>query len=684
MRLRRLPVLAVLTLLEMLPLAAAEPVTTSGKHPLTVDDIWSVVRVGRPVATPDGRAVVYPRTTWDAAKNRSLSDLWLQPVAGGPGRKLTAHDAGESSPAFSPDGSRLAFVSKRDGDKEAQLYLMRLDGGEAERWTEMPLGVQSPRWTADGKRIVFVSSVWGESLETTKAELARREKEDKTRVRATVSEGRLVRYWDRWIEADQWAHLFSLDVATRAVTDLTPGMKRLGNLEDGGFVFDVARDGSVVFVANATEPPYRTLNSDLFLVPAAGGAPRNLTAENPAEDGHPVFSPDGKTIAFGREVKGDGWPDRTRLALLDLATGKTNVLTEAWDLVPEDWSFTPDGKTLVFRAEARARTNVYALPVAGGTPRLVWKGGRATSLALAGGEVVFGATSFRRPTELAAVKLDGTGFRGLTSWNDALMAGIAFGEEREVVFKGAGGDDVQMWVVYPPGFEKGKTYPLVHVIHGGPIGTSGDEFHARWNAHAFAAPGYVVAMVNFHGSSSFGQPWVESILGAPGDKPFQDVMAATDVLVAEGSVDPKRMAATGGSYGGYLVNWIAGQTDRFAALVTHAGIYSLLGQFASDLAYGRQHSYGGFPFTNPSAIERWSPNRYAAQLKTPMLVVHGERDFRVPVTQGLELYGVLTAKGVPARLVAYPDENHWVLKGSNAKHWYGEVLGWLARWLKTP
>jgi dipeptidyl aminopeptidase/acylaminoacyl peptidase len=191
-------------------------------------------------------------------------------------------------------------------------------------------------------------------------------------------------------------------------------------------------------------------------------------------------------------------------------------------------------------------------------------------------------------------------------------------------------------------------------------------------------------MVNFHGSSSFGQAFVESILGAPGEKPFRDVMTATDLLVDEGVADPTRLAAAGGSYGGYLVNWIAGQTDRFAALVSHAGIYSLLGQFGSDLAYGRQHSYGGFPFTNPGAIERWSPNRYAAQLKTPMLVLHGEKDFRVPITQGLELYGVLTAKGVPARLVAYPDENHWVLKGSNAKHWYGEVLGWLERWLKAP
>jgi dipeptidyl aminopeptidase/acylaminoacyl peptidase len=220
------------------------------------------------------------------------------------------------------------------------------------------------------------------------------------------------------------------------------------------------------------------------------------------------------------------------------------------------------------------------------------------------------------------------------------------------------------------------------LVHGGPVGIFGDAFSFRWNPQAFAAPGYVVAMVNFHGSSSFGQDWVESILGAHPDKPFTDVMKATDFLIARGFIDENRMAAAGGSYGGFLVNWIAGHTSRFRALVSHAGVYSLLGQSASDMTYGRHHSYGGYPFTNLENVERWSPNRFAKAFQTPMLILHGERDFRVPVTQGLELYGVLTAKGVPARLVYYPDENHWILKGQNSKHWYGEVLGWLAKYLR--
>jgi dipeptidyl aminopeptidase/acylaminoacyl peptidase len=262
------------------------------------------------------------------------------------------------------------------------------------------------------------------------------------------------------------------------------------------------------------------------------------------------------------------------------------------------------------------------------------------------------------------------------------MAGIALGEVREETFAGASGAPVQMFLVLPPGHDASRRYPLVHLVHGGPVGTFGDGFHFRWNAQLFAAPGYVAAMVNFHGSSSFGQPFVESILGAHPEKPFTDVMKATDLLVARGLVDPSRMAAAGGSYGGFLVNWIAGHTDRFKTLVSHAGVYSLLGQWASDGTFGRQHSYGGYPFTDLAATERWSPNRFAAAFKTPMLVLHGERDYRVPVTQGLELYGVLTAKGVPARLVYYPDENHWVLKPQSSRHWFGEVLGWLDRYLR--
>jgi len=662
------------------PLAATAE--SPAKRPLTVEELWAIQRVGTPVLSPDGRTVAYTVTSYDMDENRGNADIWVMPAAGGPARRLTTSKASDGSPAWSPDGRRLAFVSRRDGDSAAQLYVLPLEGGEAERVTDMPTSVSGPKWLPDGQRIVFVAHVvaGAEAPAETKKALEAREK---AKVKARTSESRLYRFWDRFLTDDEYPHLFVVDLRTKAVTDLLPGSKRLFGLQDGAGDYDVSPDGqTIVFAANDTESPHRTLDSDLFAVPTAGGPVRNLTADNPATDSGPVFSPDGRFVAYGREQKAEGWPDYTRLALLELATSKSSVLTEGWDNSAGDWTFTPDGKELVFHAEVRARTNVYRLALSGGTPREVYRGGTTSGAEVTpDGRVVFQHHTISRPPELASVALDGSGFTHLTSVNDARVAALALGEVREQTFKGADGAAVQMFVVLPPGYEAGRRYPLVQLVHGGPVSTFGDGFHFRWSAHAFAAPGYVVAMVNFHGSSSFGQPFVESILGAHPDEPFTDVMKATDALVAQGLVDPARMAAAGGSYGGFLVNWIAGHTDRFSALVSHAGVYDLLGQWASDATWGRHHSYGGYPYTNLANTERWSPNRYAAAFKTPMLVTHGERDFRVPVTQGLELYGVLTAKGVPARLVYYPDENHWILKPQNSRHWYGEVLGWLAKYL---
>jgi dipeptidyl aminopeptidase/acylaminoacyl peptidase len=272
----------------------------------------------------------------------------------------------------------------------------------------------------------------------------------------------------------------------------------------------------------------------------------------------------------------------------------------------------------------------------------------------------------------------------LTTFNKSLLDSLQMGAVKSITYKGADGRDVQMYLLYPPYFDQGKKYPLLHLIHGGPHGTFADEFHYRWNAQLFAAPGYVAAMVNFHGSTSFGNDFAKSIVGAHGDKPFRDIMLATDYLIRTCPfIDSTRMAAAGGSYGGYMVNWIAGHTNRFRCLISHAGVYNLMGQFASDVTHDRDKSYSGSPWEGKyEEVNRYSPAFFAQNFKTPMLIIHGERDYRVPVTQGLEIYGVLQGKGVPARLVYYPNENHWILTPQNSIYWYKEVHEWLKRYLQ--
>jgi dipeptidyl aminopeptidase/acylaminoacyl peptidase len=438
----------------------------------------------------------------------------------------------------------------------------------------------------------------------------------------------------------------------------------------------------IAYSVNNTEPPYQTINFDVF-VQKIGAEPENITDDNPAHDLIPRYSPDGRFLVYGRNRRPDVDPDFSRLARYDRKSGETRALAEDWDAQADNWTFTPDGRTLVFHAQQKGRVHLFALSVEGGTPRLLAEGGTTGGADVAGNRIVFTRQSLLAPADVFTTTLDGGEPRRLTTLNAERLAEIDFGTVGEATFAGAGGDPVHMHLVFPPGFDARRKWPLVHVVHGGPHGASLDDFHYRWNGALFASRGYVVAMVNFHGSTGYGQAFEESILGNHADKPFADMMKATDWLLAQGYVDEKRMAAAGGSYGGYLVAWLLGHTDRFAALIDHAGVYDLMGQFASDDAYGRPNNYGAAPWTDPERIDLYSPSRYAKDFETPTLILHGERDYRVPVTQGINLYGVLQGKGVPARIVIFPEENHWVLKPQAALLWWKEVFGWLGKYLGT-
>jgi dipeptidyl aminopeptidase/acylaminoacyl peptidase len=656
-----------------------------GARPITAEDLWTLPRLGTPAAFPDGSALVIPVTRWLIEKNEPRTQLHRVAITGGPAVPLTSPDASAAEPRVSPDGKQLAFTRK-DANGKAQLMLMPLDGGEARKLTDLPLGAFDPRWLPDGSGIVFAATLLQGHLtpEATTSELKRRADDP---VKAHVTEERLYRYWDTWLTTGEVPHLFRVDLARSTLTDLTPEATVWFDWMEPSGQFDLSPDGRELALSGISFDRARSLVvSHIYTVPATGGALTCRTEGHPAENQRPRYSPDGRWLVYGMTHDPEFYADRVRLMRMDRTApardgaGRHEEWLGSWDLSPVHWEFAADG-TLVFEAEQNARQKLFTWNGQGEPRALTKEGSIAGPTPVAGGRVAFLQTTLSGPAEVRVVPQAGGTAARITSFTDDVAARFATGEVREMTFEGARGETVQMFVVLPPGHDPSRKYPLVHMVHGGPHGTFGDVWHPRWNAQAFAAPGYIVALVNFQGSTSWGQDFAQRIQGEWAARPAEDVMKATDVLVASGLVDDRRMAATGGSYGGYLVTWLAGHTDRFKCIINHAGVSDLTAQYASDVTQGRGKAAGGEAWDGLEKQDLWSPVRFAKGMNTPMLVIHGERDYRVPVGQGLLIYGLLKAKGVPARLVYFPDENHWILKAKNALLWLREVQDWLARWL---
>ena len=661
---------------------------------MTIEDNLLTVRVADPQLSPDGKWVAFVRTTTDLAAGKRNADVWLVPSDGSaPPHALTRHEKTDNAPRFSPDGKSLAFVSTRAGTP--QVWLLDLSGGEPRKLTDLSAGVQDPLvFSPDGKKLAFVSDVYPACADEA-CNRKTREALEKDPVKVHHLTRLMHRHWDEWREGLRH-HVFVLDVASGALTDLTPGDfdSPPNHYEDNGIAF--SPDGSeVAFVSNrdGADKEAFTTNKDVFTVPASGGAATKLTAGNPAADFDPVYTPDGASILVRAQRRATFEGDRWYLDVYDRKTKAKRTVFESPDLSVEEFALSPDGKTVYFTADNEGRRDLFEVSLAGGTPKLLKKGGAIGGVKAGAKALVFTEASLTAPPEIFSLplvekssssSLSSSPAKALTDENRAWRKDVEMAVPESLTVSGAGGARVQYWLVKPPAFDSAKKYPVVFLIHGGPQGAWEDGWSARWNPTLWAAQGWVVVAPNPRGSTGFGQKFVDEISGDWGGKVMTDLDAVFDAVVKLPFVDAAKQGIAGASYGGYAVDWILGHTNRFKAAVTHDGVFNLESMsLVTEELWFSNWEFGGAPWSEAARKQfaKWSPHLYGTNIKTPTLIVTNELDFRVPVDQGLQMFTVLRGNGVPAEALVFPDEGHWVLKPLNSKRWHESVFAWMKKWL---
>lgn len=643
---------------------------------LSAETLWQIKRLGGPDLSPDGRWAVVPVTTFDVPKDKGTTDLWLVPTEPGEARRLTSYQGSDTSPVWSPDGRWIAFQSRRGDDEAAQIYVISTAGGEAVRVTSVPTGAAAPVWFPDSQRIAFISRVWPD-LKSWDEMTARLKERKDSKVSAKAWDQAPVSYWDRWLD-DREAHIYTISVKGGEPTPVTLGTGRqLSRSEPGRGSFDVSPDGKEIAFSADIDPTGVEPNYDIFVVSSGGGEARNITSENPAGDFAPQYGPDGRWIAFQRQTVRGFYADTRRLVLHDRASGRNTVVTGDWDRSVGTLVFAPDSRSAYASIDDAGNDRVYRIDLPSGKPTALTHANSFSGLALSrDGRVLVGLRqSFSEPPTLVRVDTrTGTPVK-LSTFNDELLAGVRWGRYESVTYKGANDHDIQMWIVYPPDFDPSAKWPLYLLLHGGPHNGITDSFHWRWNAQIFSGWGYVTAWHNFHGSSGFGQAFTDSINPAQSELPYVDTIRAAEYLAEKPWIDRERMAAGGGSYGGYLASILLGREHPFRTLVAHAAVYNWYTQYGADYGAGKRR-FGEF-WQEAEHYKTSSPHYGAGNFTTPTLVIHGQLDYRVPLNHGLELFNALQNRGVRSRFIYYPDENHWILKPNNSLHWYGEKQTWL-------
>jgi dipeptidyl aminopeptidase/acylaminoacyl peptidase len=733
-------------------LALAPFVRGQAKRPFSFEDMMKLKRVGDPQVSPDGKWVIFSAVDVDLAANTKTPHVWIVPLdhvgTAGPGRPAEQSSVGSSAPEriliadqdadrprWAPDGKRFVFLSTKN--EGSQVWIAEFDhvAGTVtgvNQLTHIATEAGGELWSPDGRNILFTSDVFppcdGEPLPALACNAEELEAREKSKVKALVFEHLLFRHWNAYREGRR-SHIFVVSASQelkvgkeenrirqikppQAPRDLTPGdydapVFSLGGQDDYAF----SPDGQqICYASNHDKNPAASTNNDLWIVPITGGTARNITADNPASDTSPLYSPEGRYIAYRAQQRPGYESDRFRLMLYDRKTGEKKNLTEDFDHWVGTYRWAPDSKTIYFAAEHKRHSLIYALETTGNPLRRSLVGGYNDDLAVMpdGKTLLFTRMSLKAPTEIYGADATAAGCPARTGdvdkgkencslnkdWpmthvNDKLLSEISMSDGEAFSFTGAHGDWVEGTLVKPPNFDASKKYPVKFLIHGGPQGAWGDDWSYRWNPELFASPtssttsGYVVIMINFHGSTGYGQKFIDAINGDWGGAPFEDLMKGLDY--AEQTypfIDKNRECALGASYGGYAINWILGHTDRFKCLVSHDGMFNAESAWGStEELWFNNWEFKGTPYDNRASYVQWSPHQYAKNFKTPTLVIHGQRDYRLDVSEGLQLFTTLQMLGVPSKMLYFPDEGHWVLKPQNSQLWYKTVNDWVDQWI---
>ena len=650
----------------------------------TVEDLLKVRRVGDPQVSPNGKRVAFTIGDVNYDLNKVITQIYVMQIDGSGLKQLTSGTASSTTPRWSPEGKRIAFVTG------GQVWTMADDGDNKDKVTKISTSAAAPVWSPDGKWIAFTSEVFPDCADDD-CNRKKDEAAENSKVKAHITTRLLFRHWDEWRDVKR-THVFVVSSKGGTARDLTPGdFDSPPYAAASGVDYAFSPDSQeLAYVRNPDKVEAISTNSDIYILPLSGGAAKNITVSNKGYDVGPIYTRDGKNIIYRSQATAGFEADRWRLMSYNRITGVSTEVLKRFDLQVEEIALSPDGNYAYFIAGERGRLPVFRVPLGGAEPQKMVPNVSASGLQITpdGKSLVFAHSTMAMPAEIYRADIDEGTTTPLTSANNSLMAPFGLRKAEDVEWTGALGKKIHGFIVNPPNFDPNRKYPLAVIIHGGPQSAFNDSWGYRWNPQVWVNDGYVAFLPNPRGSTGYGQQFVNDISADWGGKAYTDIMnGVADVLRRNSFLDKNRVGAAGASYGGYMINWIEGHNNdprfRFKVLVSHDGVYNLESMFgATEELWFTDWEFKGTPWTNPVMYARWSPSKFVKNFKTPILIIHSELDYRVPFGEGLQLFTAAQRMGVDSKLLVFPDEGHWVLKPQNSQLWYHTVLDWMDKYLK--